>query len=127
VLFDALGRRGSLRLLWELREGRSLTFRGLVAACDSNPGALNARLKELRELRLVGHNGSGYHLTELGLGLVDALAPLNSWTTTWAQALEAGQARSGAAAYEWQEDLVEDVDQHLVGDRGDAAHRVLGS
>ncbi|MFF5076411.1 winged helix-turn-helix transcriptional regulator [Actinoplanes sp. NPDC000266] len=89
VLFDALGRRGSLRLLWELREGRSLTFRSLITACESNPGALNTRLKELRELGLISHDGNGYHLTELGTGLTEALAPLNSWTVKWAKSLEA--------------------------------------
>jgi len=84
VLFDALGRRGALRILWELRDGRSLRFRALVSACESNPGAINARLKELRELRLVDHNGEGYHLTDHGLGLGPALGSLSDWTAEWA-------------------------------------------
>ena len=36
-------------LLWELR-GEPLTFRALQAACDTNPGSLNTRRKELREV-----------------------------------------------------------------------------
>ncbi|HET6563120.1 MAG TPA: transcriptional regulator [Marmoricola sp.] len=84
VLFDALGRRGALRLLWELRDGRRLTFRALVTACESNPGALNTRLRELRELHLVEHGGGGYHLTAHGLALVEALGPLNRWADQWA-------------------------------------------
>lgn len=84
VLLDALGRRGALRLLWELRDGRQLTFRALVTACESNPGALNTRLRELRELHLVDHGGGGYHLTPHGLALVEVLAPLNKWANKWA-------------------------------------------
>jgi len=86
VLFDALGRRGALRMLWELRDGRALTFRALLSACESNPGVLNTRIKELRGLHLVDHNGTGYCLTEHGLGLVTALGPVNVWATAWAQA-----------------------------------------
>lgn len=84
VLLDALGRRGALRVLWELRDGRQLTFRALVAACDSNPGALNTRLHEMRKLRLIEHDVGGYHLTVDGLGLVEVLMPLNRWANEWA-------------------------------------------
>lgn len=85
VLFDALGRRGALRILWELRDGRALTFRALVEACDSNPGVLNTRLKELRALQLVEHGEGGYRLSDQGLGLVKVLGPLNSWANKWAE------------------------------------------
>lgn len=84
VLLDALGRRGALRLLWELREGRRLTFRALVTACESNPGAVNTRLRELRELHLVEHGDGGYHLSTHGEALAEVLAPLNSWANAWA-------------------------------------------
>lgn len=83
VLLDALGRRGALRLLWELRDGRQLTFRALQEACASNPGALNTRLKELRALDLVGHEPGGYHLTEWGRGLMGVLRPLSTWAADW--------------------------------------------
>lgn len=85
VLFDALGRRGALRVLWELRDGRGLTFRALLDACHSNPGALNARLKELRSLGLVDHGERGYHLSQQGMRLVGALDPLNDWANNWAK------------------------------------------
>ena len=87
VLFDALGRRGALRLLWELREGRSLTFRALLAACESNPGVLNTRIKELRELELVEHDGTGYRLTDHGVALGSQLGELNQWANKWGAAV----------------------------------------
>src|ERR1035438_10591410 len=53
VLLDLLGRRWSLRILWELRE-QTLTSRALRAACDeASPTVLQARLSELREAGLV--------------------------------------------------------------------------
>ena len=84
VALDALGRRGALRLLWELR-GEPLTFRALQAACDMNPGSLNTRLKELRALHIVDHSDAGYYLTKHGRSLMDALEPLQAWANTWAR------------------------------------------
>jgi DNA-binding HxlR family transcriptional regulator len=83
VALDALGRRGALRLLWELRTG-PLTFRALQTACDTNPGSLNTRLKELRQLRIVDHGEAGYFLTGHGLSLMEALEPLQTWAHRWA-------------------------------------------
>ena len=83
VALDALGRRGALRLLWELRGG-PLTFRALQAACDTNPGSLNTRLKELRQLHIVDHGDAGYLLTSHGHSLMAALEPLQSWAHGWA-------------------------------------------
>ena len=83
VLLDLLGRRSTLRLLWELRDGNSLTFRGLQAAADTNPSLLNTRLRELRETGLVEHDGDGYALTESGKGLMGALKPLAEWASDW--------------------------------------------
>ena len=84
VALDALGRRGALRILWELR-GDPLTFRALQAASEMNPGSLNTRLKELRALHIVEHSGGGYHLTDHGLALMTALKPLQAWADDWAQ------------------------------------------
>jgi DNA-binding HxlR family transcriptional regulator len=83
VALDALGRRGALRLLWELRNG-PLTFRALQTACDTNPGSLNTRLKELRQLRIVDHGDAGYCLTAHGRSLMQALEPLQIWAHRWA-------------------------------------------
>lgn len=84
VALDALSRRGALRVLWELR-GEPLTFRALQAASEMNPGSLNARLKELRELRVVDHSDGGYHLTVHGRSLMAALGPLQAWADEWAR------------------------------------------
>lgn len=83
VALDALGRRGALRLLWELRSG-PLTFRALQAACDTNPGSLNTRLKELRQLHIVDHGEAGYILTPHGYSLMASLEPLQIWAHRWA-------------------------------------------
>jgi hypothetical protein len=53
ALLDLLGRRMTLRILWELREDRRLTFRALQEAAETNPSVLNARLAELRSAHLV--------------------------------------------------------------------------
>src|ERR1700722_7059028 len=80
---DALGRRGALRLLWEPREG-PLPFRAVPTACDTDPGALNARLKELPQLHIVDHGDAGYFLTPHGHSLMAALEPLQAWAHRWA-------------------------------------------
>lgn len=80
---DLLGRRGALRILWELR-GEALTFRTLSAAAELPPGTLNARLKELREADVVGAE-EGYVLTPRGRELLAALKPLTDWAEGWEQ------------------------------------------
>ena len=48
ALMDLLGRRWTLRVIWELRDGR-LTFRALQEACGGlSPTVLNQRVRELR-------------------------------------------------------------------------------
>jgi DNA-binding HxlR family transcriptional regulator len=83
VALDTLGRRGALRVLWELR-GDPMTFRALQSASEMNPGSLNTRLKELRALHIVDHSEGGYHLTEQGVSLMKALRPLQAWADKWA-------------------------------------------
>jgi DNA-binding HxlR family transcriptional regulator len=80
ALFDLLGRRWALRVLWELRE-EGLTFRELQARCEGmSSSVLNQRLRELRDAGIVTlGEGGGYRLTEQGSALVDALAPLHQW------------------------------------------------
>jgi DNA-binding HxlR family transcriptional regulator len=85
VLLDLLGRRMALRVLWELYTARApLTFRALAEAAETNPSVLNARLKELREARLVGHGENGYGLSDEGRALVALILPLQSWADGWA-------------------------------------------
>ena len=86
VLLDLLGRRWSLRILWELREA-PLTSRALRAACDeASPTVLQARLSELREagfIELVP--SSGYGLTARGRELLEALLPLHHFAERWSK------------------------------------------
>lgn len=85
ALLDLLGRRGTLRLLWELRDGHPQSFRLLRASADGmSPSVLNDRLKELREAALVELREGGYALTPQGTGLLRHLAPLNRWAEGWA-------------------------------------------
>jgi DNA-binding HxlR family transcriptional regulator len=80
ALLDLLGRRMTLRILWELsRVDGPLTFRALQAAADTNPTVLNTRVKELRAAGLVTHDESGYRLTQAGGELMALLLPLYAW------------------------------------------------
>ena len=85
ALLDLLGRRWALRVLWELREERHLTFRELLAASETSPSVLNTRLKELRETGIVAHETeTGYRLTPEGKDLLNRLMPLHDWAEKWA-------------------------------------------
>jgi DNA-binding HxlR family transcriptional regulator len=84
VLLDLLGRRWSLRILWELRE-KSLTSRALRAACDeASPTVLQARLSDLRQADLVELvPGDGYRLTATGRELQETFLPLYHFAERW--------------------------------------------
>lgn len=85
ILFDLLGRRMALRILWELYQAAApLTFRALQAAADTNPNVLNTRLKELTAAGFVGRGETGYGLTPRGRTLADHLLPLNALSNEWA-------------------------------------------
>lgn len=86
ALLELLGRRWSMRVIWELREGRH-SFRSLQEACDGvSPAVLNTRLRELREGRLVELlDGEGYGLSLLGRELLERFLPLVTWSERWAR------------------------------------------
>jgi DNA-binding HxlR family transcriptional regulator len=87
ALFDLLGRRWSLRILWELRDG-PLTFRALQERCgDVSPTVLNRRLGELRGVDLVAHGEGGYAYTRWGGELAEQLTKLDAWSGRWAREL----------------------------------------
>lgn len=92
ALLDLLGRRWTLRIVWELRGG-ALTSRELRAACgDLSPSVLQTRMRELREAGLAElEAGGGYRLTELGEELLTAFAPLYRFADVWAAREERGQ------------------------------------
>lgn len=83
---DLLGRRWTLRILWELRDG-SLGARALRARCDDmSSSVLYERLADLRTAGLVEQGGDGnYALTPLGCQLGDAITPLQQWAEQWSR------------------------------------------
>ena len=83
---DLLGRRWSLRILWELRDG-PLGARALRARCDEmSSSILYTRLGELVTARLVEQDEGGrYRLTEAGRSLGSALDPLVAWAEHWSR------------------------------------------
>ena len=87
ALLDLLGRRWTLRIIWELREDRRLTSRALRTACDeASPTIMQARLSELREAGLVElEPGDGYRLTGLGKDLFETFAPLHRFAERWSK------------------------------------------
>jgi len=84
VLLDLLGRRWTLRILWELRSAR-LTSRALRAACDdASPTILQTRLAELRDAGFVELvPAEGYGLTPLGRELCETFLPLHRFADRW--------------------------------------------
>jgi DNA-binding HxlR family transcriptional regulator len=86
VLLDLLGRRWTLRIIWELR-GEPLTSRALRTACDdASPTVLQARLTDLREAELVELiPESGYRLTMLGRELFKEFMPLRHFAERWSK------------------------------------------
>ena len=86
ALLDLLGRRWTLRIVWELR-GTPLTSRALRIACDdASPTIVQARLSELREAGLVElEPGDGYRLTALGRELEQTFLPLHRFAERWSK------------------------------------------
>ena len=79
-LFDLLGRRWALRVVWELRT-EALTYRELAARIpDMSTSVLTQRLRDLRAARLVEHErGIGYMVTPQGRDLLAHLAGVREW------------------------------------------------
>ena len=85
ALLDLLGRRWALRVLWELRDGRSVSFRDLQARCDGmSSSVLAQRLGELRDAGIVAAD-DGYALTADGRDLLEAFAPVYRWSERWGE------------------------------------------
>jgi DNA-binding HxlR family transcriptional regulator len=85
ALLDLLGRRWTLRIVWELRT-EPLTFRDLQQRCDAmSASVLNGRLRDLRQAGAVETTADGYQLTDEGHALLQAYEPLNSWALRWAR------------------------------------------
>ena len=82
ALLDLLGRRWSMRVIWELRDG-PMTFRDLQERCGGiSSSVLAQRLAELRE---AGIAGEANVLTREGRRLLEAYEPLGAWARRWAR------------------------------------------
>jgi DNA-binding HxlR family transcriptional regulator len=95
ALLDLLGRRWTLRVLWELRHEPSPTFRELQERCGAiSSSVLADRLRELDEAAIVGRDERGYALTPAGADLLGHLLPLDDWASRWVPT-QAAPARPG--------------------------------
>jgi DNA-binding HxlR family transcriptional regulator len=84
ALLDLLGRRWTLRVLWELRQEPSPTFRELQQRCGAvSSSVLTDRLRELDEAAIVTRDERGYTLTPAGADLLRRLLPLDEWAARW--------------------------------------------
>src|SRR5260370_6676124 len=87
VLLDLLGRRWTLRIVWELRD-EPRRFRELQDLIGASPTIVNARLAEVREARLVElDERTGYRLTTLGSELLRLFLPLPGSSGQWAKSI----------------------------------------
>lgn len=88
ALFDLLGRRWAMGVIWNLSRGPS-TFRNLQSQCESksgtiSPSILNRRIKDLQEAHLLERTLDGYRLTPLGSELFTLIQPLDEYSGKWA-------------------------------------------
>jgi DNA-binding HxlR family transcriptional regulator len=82
-LFELVGRRWTLRILWELRD-RTLSFNDLRRAVGGmSQSVLVTRLTELFGAGLVADVPGGYRLTANGQSLVREMAALEAWALRW--------------------------------------------
>ena len=78
-VFELLGRRWSLRLIWELRRD-ALGFAALRERCGISPSVLSTRLGELEAAGVLRADGRGrYLLTASGRDLARHLYEINRW------------------------------------------------
>ena len=78
-VLDLLGRRWSLRLVWELRRD-AVSFSELRERTAISPSVLSTRLRELDQLGVVRRDGARrYVLSGSGRELARLLYELNRW------------------------------------------------
>ena len=84
ALLDLLGRRWTLRVLWELRTGPVPSFRELQSRCGGvSSSVLTDRLAELREAGIVERADDGYRLSARGAELGQTVLQLARWAADW--------------------------------------------
>lgn len=85
ALLDLLGRRWTLRVIWELAQSPGATFRELQRRCDGiSSSVLAQRLAELDEAGIAARAERGYALTPDGQDLYADLMRLEHWAGRWA-------------------------------------------
>lgn len=90
ALFDLLGRRWAMGVLWTLSERGPSTFGQLETACETiSPAVLNTRLKELQLAGLVAKDGGAYAVTRVGQEVYRGLQPLSATAKKWARTMKA--------------------------------------
>jgi DNA-binding HxlR family transcriptional regulator len=88
ALFDLLGRRWAMGIVWQLSDG-PLPFGELQKRCDSiSPTILSSRIRDLREAALIEPTLEGYRLTSLGEELYKILKPFKEWVHVWAKKIK---------------------------------------
>ena len=86
ALLDLLGRRWTLRVVWELAQAPGSTFRELQGRCDAvSSSVLTQRLAELTEAGIAERAERGYALTADGRDLYAELMRLEHWAQRWAE------------------------------------------
>lgn len=84
ALFDLLGRRWAMGILWTLSEMGPLTFGALQDRCETiSPTVLSSRLRELQIAGFVTKVAEGYRVTNLGAKLHQQLLPLAMTAKEW--------------------------------------------
>lgn len=84
AIFDLLGRRWAMGIVWNLEKGAK-TFRELQEACGGiSPSILNSRIKDLKDADILERSLEGYQLTARGKTLREILVPFGKWSAIWA-------------------------------------------
>jgi DNA-binding HxlR family transcriptional regulator len=88
ALFDLLGRRWAMGIIWQLNDG-SQPFNELQKRCNSiSPTILSARIKDLLEATLIERTLDGYKLTPIGNELINILKPFKELAQKWTKKLK---------------------------------------
>ena len=99
ALFDLLGRRWAMGVLWVLCEGGPASFRALQERCETiSPSVLNRRLQELQSAGFVEKSDQGYMATTLGRRVHEKLVPLGAIAKSWSTKIRQERKNAGGKA-----------------------------
>lgn len=101
ALFDLLGRRWGMGVLWTVCEQGPATFGKLEELCETiSPAVLSLRLKELQTAKFIRKTLDGYAPTELGERVYGELVPLGDTAKLWSAVLAKERRAGGSKALE---------------------------